>query len=458
MFHYLGPSFAVLLFARVPVLGVAWLRIASAALVFALWRRPWRAVGGLDRATRRLLIGWGAVLAAMNCCFYEAIARLPLGTVAAIEFLPVIVLAAVGVRTPRNALALALAVAGVYELSHVQLAAQPLGFAFAFANAALFATYIVLAHRVARDPAVSGIDGLGAAMLIAAVAVTPVAAPQAAQAFSDPVAIAAGIGVGICSSVIPYVTDQLAMAKLSRAAYSLMVSLLPAVATVIGDRRAHATSDRRGARGGRVGGRWCRRAPRRGRGRNSSTNSRAQGVWSRNPRKMEREGMSKTVPVRLQVNGVEHAIDVEPRLLLVHAIRENLGLTGTHVGCDTSNCGACTVHLDGRAVKSCTVLAVQADGSSVTTIEGMGTEDDLHPLQEAFWNDHGLQCGYCTPGMIMAAAGLLADNPNPTEAEVRKGLEGNLCRCTGYHNIIKSVLDAAKSKGATVSGQSGVTA
>jgi carbon-monoxide dehydrogenase small subunit len=167
--------------------------------------------------------------------------------------------------------------------------------------------------------------------------------------------------------------------------------------------------------------------------------------------------MSKTVPVRLQVNGVEHAIDVEPRVLLVHAIRDNLGLTGTHVGCDTSNCGACTVHLDGRAVKSCTVLAVQADGASVTTIEGMGTEDDLHPLQEAFWNDHGLQCGYCTPGMIMAAAGLLADNPNPTEAEVRKGLEGNLCRCTGYHNIVKAVLDAAKSKGATV-GQSEVTA
>ena len=155
--------------------------------------------------------------------------------------------------------------------------------------------------------------------------------------------------------------------------------------------------------------------------------------------------MSKTVPVRLQVNGVEHAIDVEPRLLLVHAIRENLGLTGTHVGCDTSNCGACTVHLDGRAVKSCTVLAVQADGASVTTIEGMGTEDDLHPLQEAFWNDHGLQCGYCTPGMIMAAAGLLADNPNPTEAEVRKGLEGNLCRCTGYHNIVKAVLSAAEA-------------
>jgi inner membrane transporter RhtA len=234
VFHYLGPSFAVLLFARVQVLGVAWLRIASAALVFALWRKPWRALKGLDRATIRLLIAWGAVLAAMNCCFYEAIARLPLGTVAAIEFLPVVLLAAVGVRSPRNAVALALAVVGVYELSHVQLTSEPLGFAFAFANAALFATYIVLAHRVARHPAVTGIDGLGAAMLIAAVVVTPVAAPHAAQAFTDPVALAAGIGVGICSSVIPYVTDQLAMANLSRAAYSLMVSLLPAVATVIG--------------------------------------------------------------------------------------------------------------------------------------------------------------------------------------------------------------------------------
>ena len=153
--------------------------------------------------------------------------------------------------------------------------------------------------------------------------------------------------------------------------------------------------------------------------------------------------MSKTVPVRLQVNGVEHAIDVEPRLLLVHAIRENLGLTGTHVGCDTSNCGACTVHLDGRAVKSCTVLAVQADGSEITTIEGMGTEDDLHPLQEAFWNDHGLQCGFCTPGMIMSAAALLAEHPDPSEDEVRHALDGNLCRCTGYHNIVRAVLDAA---------------
>ncbi len=168
--------------------------------------------------------------------------------------------------------------------------------------------------------------------------------------------------------------------------------------------------------------------------------------------------MSKTVPVQLQVNGATHRLEVEPRLLLVHALRDNLGLTGTHVGCDTSNCGACTVHLDGRAVKSCTVLAVQADGAEVRTIEGMASDGQLHPLQEAFWNDHGLQCGYCTPGMIMAAAALLAENPNPSEHEVRHALEGNLCRCTGYHNIVKAVLDAAKTKGATVSQQPEVTA
>ena len=167
--------------------------------------------------------------------------------------------------------------------------------------------------------------------------------------------------------------------------------------------------------------------------------------------------MSRSVPVRLNVNGVEHDLEVEPRLLLVHAIRDHLGLTGTHVGCDTSNCGACTIHMDGRPVKSCTVLAVQADGAALATIEGLATENELHPLQEAFWNDHGLQCGYCTPGMIMAAAGLLADNPDPTEEEVRRGLEGNLCRCTGYHNIVKAVLDAAKVKGPTVSQESGVS-
>ena len=155
--------------------------------------------------------------------------------------------------------------------------------------------------------------------------------------------------------------------------------------------------------------------------------------------------MSRTVPVRLSVNGVEHNLEVEPRLLLAHALRDHLDLTGTHIGCDTSNCGACTVHIDGRAVKSCTVLAVQADGAEVTTIEGLGSEDHLHPVQEAFWNDHGLQCGYCTPGMIMSAAALLADNPNPTEDEVRHALDGNLCRCTGYHNIVKAVLAAAEA-------------
>jgi carbon-monoxide dehydrogenase small subunit len=160
--------------------------------------------------------------------------------------------------------------------------------------------------------------------------------------------------------------------------------------------------------------------------------------------------MSRPVPVRLRVNGVEHHLEVEPRLLLVHALRDHLGLTGTHVGCDTSNCGACTVHLDGHAVKSCTVLAAQADGAEVITIEGLGSNGELHPVQEAFWNDHGLQCGYCTPGMIMAGAALLAENPSPTEAEVRHALEGNLCRCTGYHNIVRAILDAAKTKGATI--------
>jgi carbon-monoxide dehydrogenase small subunit len=160
--------------------------------------------------------------------------------------------------------------------------------------------------------------------------------------------------------------------------------------------------------------------------------------------------MSGEINVRLKVNGTEHELAVEPRRLLVHALREDLGLTGTHVGCDTSNCGACTVHLDGRAVKSCTVFAVQADGAEITTIEGLGSEDSLHPLQEAFWNDHGLQCGFCTPGMIMAAAALLAENPDPTEQEVRHALDGNLCRCTGYHNIVRAVLDAARAKAPSV--------
>jgi inner membrane transporter RhtA len=232
VFHYLGPAFAVLLFARVDVLGVAWLRIAAAAAVFALWRRPWRVLAALDGEGRRLLIWWGAVLAAMNCCFYVAIDRLPLGTVAAIEFLPVIALAALGARTPRNAAALLLAVPGVYLLTDVQLAGEPLGVALAFVNAALFAVYIVLGHRVASRGA--GVDQLGASMLIALIVVTPMAGWAAGPALLDPVAVLAGIGVGISSSVIPYVCDQLAMAKLTRAAYALMVSLLPATATVIG--------------------------------------------------------------------------------------------------------------------------------------------------------------------------------------------------------------------------------
>src|SRR5439155_838071 len=147
--------------------------------------------------------------------------------------------------------------------------------------------------------------------------------------------------------------------------------------------------------------------------------------------------------VRLEVNGEQHELEVEPRLLLVHLLRDRLGLTGTHVGCDTSNCGACTVHVDGESVKSCTVLAVQADGAEVTTIEGMADGDVLHPLQEAFWQEHGLQCGFCTPGMIMAAADLLQHNPDPSEDEIRAGLEGNLCRCTGYHNIVRAVRAAA---------------
>jgi inner membrane transporter RhtA len=234
VFHYLGPAFAVLLFARIDVLGVAWLRIASAAAVFALWRRPWRRIDDLDTAGRRLLAAWGLVLAVMNVCFYVAIDRLPLGTVAAIEFLPVIALAAVGMRTPRNVAALLLAVTGVYFLSEVRIEGEPLGFVFAFANAALFAVYIVLAHRVAQSGVVRGIDGLGLAMLVALVAVTPLAAWGASSALVDPVALAAGVGVGVSSSVIPYVTDQLAMARMRRATYALLVALLPATATVIG--------------------------------------------------------------------------------------------------------------------------------------------------------------------------------------------------------------------------------
>jgi carbon-monoxide dehydrogenase small subunit len=149
--------------------------------------------------------------------------------------------------------------------------------------------------------------------------------------------------------------------------------------------------------------------------------------------------------VAITINGIRYENEVEPRLLLVYYLREYAGLTGTHVGCDTSNCGACTVDVNGHSVKSCTLFAVQADGAQVTTIEGLAKGKELHPLQQAFWDEHGLQCGYCTPGMIMAARQLLERNGNPTEAEIRSGLEGNLCRCTGYHNIVKAVQAAAKA-------------
>jgi len=234
IFHYLGPAFAVLLFVRVEPLGVAWFRIVSAAVILGLWRRPWRVLSGADRSTRRTLAGLALVFATMNVSFYVAIDRLPLGTVAAIEFLPVIALAAAGARTVRNALALALAVAGVFLLAHVELEGDAVGVGFALANAALFATYIVLAHRLARSPGVGRLDGLAAAMLLAAIVVTVGAGWNAAPAIVDPVAVAAGIGVGVSSSVVPYVFDQLAMARLGRATYSLMVALLPATATVIG--------------------------------------------------------------------------------------------------------------------------------------------------------------------------------------------------------------------------------
>lgn len=234
IFHYLGPAFAVLLFVRVDALGVAWLRIASAAIIFAVWRRPWRTWRDLDRPTRRLLVGWGSVLALMNCCFYLAIDRLPLGTVAAIEFVPVIALAALAARTPRNAAALVLAVGGVALLTDVRIVTEPVGVALAVANAALFTLYIVLAHRVAQSDRVTGIDGLALSMLIAAAVAMPIGAWDAAPAFADPVALAAALGVGVSSSVIPYVCDQLAMARLRRATYALMVSLLPATATIIG--------------------------------------------------------------------------------------------------------------------------------------------------------------------------------------------------------------------------------
>jgi inner membrane transporter RhtA len=238
VFHYLGPACAVLLFAHLDVLGVAWLRIATAAALFAAWRRPWRLLAGIDRRGRVLVVQLGVVLAAMNTVFYLAVARLPLATVAAIEFVGVVLLATAGAKTPRNAAALALTVCGVAALADLRLAGQPLGFAFAFGNCALFVLYVAVGHRIANTDAgtsaMSGIDQLGAAMLVAAVVVTPMGLGSALAAFAHPVLLLAGVGVGLCSSVIPYITDQLAMARLPRATFALLLALLPMLGTVIG--------------------------------------------------------------------------------------------------------------------------------------------------------------------------------------------------------------------------------
>ncbi len=234
VFHYLGPAFAVLLFARVDVLGVAWLRIASAATVFAIWRQPWRYFLQASTAQRWLLLGLGLVLALMNCCFYLAIDRLPLATVGAIEYLASIILAAIGVRTWRNLIALGLAIGGVGLLTNLRLEVEPIGLALACANGGLFMFYIILGHRIARDGGQAGIDRLGASMLIALIVVMPFGFKDALPTLTHPLLLMAGIGVGICSSVIPYICDQLAMARLPRATFALLLSLLPASAALIG--------------------------------------------------------------------------------------------------------------------------------------------------------------------------------------------------------------------------------
>lgn len=245
LFHYLGPSLAVLLFVHVPALGVAWLRIVSAAVVFALWRRPWRLWSQAGWPQRRVFLALGLILAAMNSLFYLAVERLPLSTVGAIEFLGTVILAAVGTRTRRNVLALVLAFGGVFVLTNARLEGEPLGFVFAFANCVGFMLYVLLGHRIANTSIdgsdtsadtspMSGIDQLGLSMLIAAAVATPVGIAYAGEAFAHPDWLLWGIGVGLCSSVIPYVTDQLAMARLRRATFALMLAILPATATVIG--------------------------------------------------------------------------------------------------------------------------------------------------------------------------------------------------------------------------------
>ncbi|GAB3424945.1 DMT family transporter [Flindersiella endophytica] len=234
IFHYLGPAFAVLLFGQIPAAGVAWLRIAGAAVVFGAWRRPWRTFRAAGRRQRLLLASLGGVLGTMNLCFYWAIDRLPLATVGAIEFLGPVLLAAIGVRTPRNLGALVLAVSGVVLLTDVRLAGSPLGVALAFANCLLFVLYVVLGHRIAADGGGAGVERLGAAMAVALLVVTPAGLAGALPAFGSPVLLLAGLGVGVCSSVIPYVCDQLAMARLPRATFALLLALLPATATTIG--------------------------------------------------------------------------------------------------------------------------------------------------------------------------------------------------------------------------------
>jgi inner membrane transporter RhtA len=234
VFHYLGPAFAVLLFPHVGVLGMAWLRIATAALVFAPLTRPWTVFARADRSTRLLLLAFGACLAVMNCSFYLALDRLPISLVAAIEFVGTIGVALVGLRSPRNLAALAVAVTGTLLLIDVKWSDDPIGLFWAFVNGALFVAYIVLGHRVARAGASDGIAGLGAAMAVAFLVVLPVGFTDALPAFSAPPLLIAAIGVGICSSVIPYICDQLAMSRLPRSSFALMLSLLPVTATLIG--------------------------------------------------------------------------------------------------------------------------------------------------------------------------------------------------------------------------------
>ena len=234
VFHYLGPSFAVLLFAHVGVLGVAWLRIASAAAIFAVWRRPWRVFFNGDRRNRTLIVALGITLALMNCAFYLAIDHMPLATVAAIEFVATIVIAVVGVRTRRNVAALITAVIGVFLLIGFKWSGDGFGVLFAFVNAGLFGLYIVLGHAVSRAGGAGGIDRLGAAMLVALIVAMPIGISEVIPTLSRPVLVLAGIGVGVSSSVIPYICDQLAMARLPRATFALMLTLLPATAAVVG--------------------------------------------------------------------------------------------------------------------------------------------------------------------------------------------------------------------------------